>query len=105
MGKVTKKMSIILLILVGVLVGSWLAWQNYKLVELLHPEKSVQQIPQQPSNRFTKIAIGMDTWQVKEVLGPPDERRVSSDKGKKEEWRYGDKILFFNNGFLTSLQE
>ena len=107
MGKVIKKTGIILLIIAGLVVGSWLAWQNYKLVELLHPEKSVQQIPQPPSERFTKIAIGMDTWQVKEVLGPPDERRVSSDKGqeKKEEWRYGGKTLFFTNGFLTNWQE
>jgi hypothetical protein len=107
MGNVTKKLSIILLILAGFVVGSWLAWQNYKLVELLHPEKTAKQIPEQTSDRFTKITIGMDTWQVKEVLGPPDERNVitGSEEEQKEAWRYGTKRLFFTNGFLTRLQE
>jgi hypothetical protein len=107
MGKAIKKVSVVVLILIGGALGYWLARQNQKLFELPHPEKSVQQIPQRPSDRFTKIAIGMDTWQVQEVLGPPEERRVISEKGQKktEAWIYGGKTLFFTNGFLTRWQE
>jgi hypothetical protein len=107
MGKAIKKVSVVVLILIGGVLGYWLARQNQKLFELPHPEKSVQQTPQRPSDRFTKIAIGMDTWQVQEVLGPPDGRNVITESGQErtEAWRYGNKRLFFINGFLASWQE
>ena len=107
MGKVIKKVSIVVLILIGGILGYWLARQNQKLFELPYPKEYTRQSSERPPGGSTTISIGMDTWQVKEVLGPPDERNVikESRQERKEEWRYGNKRLFFTNGYLTSWQE
>jgi hypothetical protein len=106
MRRATTKTAIVLLILAGGLLGYWLARENQKLFELPYPEESIQKNAEKPSGSPPVVAIGMDTWQVEEVLGPPDERHVISAAGedRKEEWRYGNKRLLFTNGFLISQQ-
>jgi hypothetical protein len=50
-----------------------------------------------------KIAMGMDVWQVRESIGPPEKRKVISGNGpgRTEIWSYGGKHLYFVDGFLT----
>ncbi len=103
-----KKHVLILLAVLGVAVGSWLAKENTELVRLLFPalQPPRETIYPRPID-VNRIALGMETWQVKEVLGPPDERSVSTanQDTRKERWIYGNKCLSFTNGVLTSWQD
>ena len=51
---------------------------------------------------MSEVGIGMDTWQVKEILGSPDKRTVVLESGdvRREEWMYGNTLICFTNGFL-----
>jgi hypothetical protein len=101
-----KKAAVIILIVLGAVVGYWLARVNQRLFELPYQSNHTEQNGQKQAGGSKSIAVGMDTWQVKEVLGPPDERHVISEEEsvKKETWIYGSRRLFFTNGFLTSWQ-
>ncbi len=98
-----KKAAVVILIFLGVIVGVWLGIENRKLFELPFPEKQSQKNAQQK----LEIAVGMETWQVKQALGVPEKRNVVSaaKNVKKEQWIYGNKCLYFTNGVLTSWQE
>jgi hypothetical protein len=98
-----KKLAVIFLIVLGVIFGWWLARENRKLFELPAPAGRFQRAVIDKES----IVIGMDTWQVKEVLGVPEKRHVvlETQEMRKEEWIYGDRHFYFTNGFLTSLKE
>ena len=98
-----KKLAIVFLIVLGFILGWWLARENRKVFQLAVPvERS-----QKAMIDMDSIVDGMDTWQVKEVLGVPEKRNIlSATQGmRKEEWIYGDTHLYFTNGFLTSWKE
>jgi len=101
-----KKAAVVILILLGFIVGVWMARENRKLFELPYHVEDKQNNLQQ-GIRKEKIAVGMENWQVKEVLGVPDNRDVvlETKKMRKEQWTYGKKLLYFTNGVLTSWQE
>ena len=101
-----KKSVFVLLIFLGIIIGVWLGIENRKLFELPVPEEQSQKDTQQGID-MDRIAVGMETWQVKQVLGVPDKRNVvSATKNmRKEEWIYATKCLYFTNGVLTSWQE
>ena len=98
-----KKAAVVILIILGVIVGVWMGIENRKLFELPFPEKQSQKNAQQG----VEIAVGMETWQVKQALGVPDKRNVvlATKNMRKEEWIYGNRCLYFTNGVLTSWQE
>ena len=102
-----KKHVLVLLILLGFGVGAWLVKENRELMILTgvmpRPQEDVRQ---QPFD-WDRVTVGMEMWQVKEVLGPPEKRNIqTATQGmKKEQWTYGDKCLHFTNGVLTSLQD
>ena len=101
-----KKAAVVILIFLGFIVGIWMARENRKLFELPYPVEEKQKDLQQGIGK-DKIAVGMENWQVKEVLGVPDKRDVvlETEKMRKEQWTYGKKQLYFTNGVLTSWQE
>jgi hypothetical protein len=101
-----KKAAIIILIFLGVIFGVWLARENRKLFELPVPVEESKEDTQQGIGAG-RIAVGMETWQVKEVLGIPEKRNVvlATKNVRKEEWTYDNKHLYFTNGVLTSLEE
>ena len=101
-----KKAVIVILILLGFIVGVWMAIENRKLFELPYPEDENQKDMQQGVG-IDRIAVGMENWQVMEVLGVPDNRNVvlTTETMRKEQWTYGKKQLYFTNGVLTSWQE
>ena len=50
--------------------------------------------------------IGMNKSQVWALWGRPDDiNRTESASGIREQWIYGDTVLYFDNGELTSWQE
>ena len=101
-----KKTAVVILIFLGFIVGVWMARENRKLFELPFPVDENQKDMQQGVG-IDRIAVGMETWQVMEVLGVPDNRNVvlATKKMRKEQWTYGKKQLYFTNGVLTSWQE
>jgi len=53
-----------------------------------------------------EIKIGMNKSQVWALWGRPDDiNRTVSAYGIREQWIYGDTVLYFDNGKLTSWQE
>ena len=102
-----KKHFLVLLILLGVAIGGWLVKENRQLMILTgvmpRPQEDVRQQPVD----WDRVTLGMEMWQVKEVLGPPEKRRVERAKEgmTKEQWTYGGKCLNFTNGILTSWQD
>lgn len=98
-----KKAAVVILIIIGVIVGVWMGIENRKLFELPFPEEESQKNAQQGF----EIAVGMETWQVKQTLGVPEKRNVvlATKNMRKEEWIYGNRCLYFTNGILTSWQE
>ncbi len=102
-----KKGVILFLILLGVFIGSWMARENKELFELPYDSGRSQDQVRPGTIDARELKRGMDTWQVKEIFGSPDERRVLADNGetKKEEWRYGERHLYFRDGFLSSWKE
>ena len=101
-----KKAAVVILTFLGFIFGVWLAIENRKLFELPVPNEQSQKEVQQGIN-MDRIAVGMEGWQVKEVLGIPEKRNVvlASKSIRKEEWIYGSKCLYLTNGLLTSWQE
>ena len=101
-----KKAAVVILIFLGFIVGVWMAIENKKLFELPFPVEEKQKDLQHGIGK-DEIAVGMENWQVKEVLGVPDKRDVvlETKKMRKEQWTYGKKLLYFTNGVLTSWQE
>jgi len=103
-----KKFFLVILVTLGFVLGYWMAERNKKLFELPVPVEDSQDA-QKAGSVDEKIFTGMDTWQVKEILGPPDRRNVlpGGKDLRNEEWMYDDKglRLSFSNGFLTSFQE
>lgn len=101
MHRCLKNTAIVLLIVAGGCFGYFLGRQNRELFELPsgHSQKS-----EQGTEGVTGIHIGMDTWQVREMLGPPDKRIVISENqgARKVEWVYGDQHLYFVDGLLTA---
>jgi hypothetical protein len=107
MKKTTKKWIFAFLILIGFLSGYWLAKENTELVRLLFPSlQPPQNVYQRPID-MDSLVVGMETWQVKDVLGPPDERNVppADQNTRRESWVYENVQLNFTNGVLTSWQE
>lgn len=107
MAHALKKTAIVILVVFGGFAGYWLALENQRFFELPYQVKHNRPSAQKTFVDIENIAIGMDTWQVKEALGPPDKRHIVSDDGKekKEVWTYGARRLYFVNGFLTKWQE
>jgi len=107
MASAFKKTAVIILVVLGGLAGYWLAQENKRFFELPYREEPNRQNAQERFKGINRIVVGMDTWQVKEAIGPPDKRYVVPDdgKGKKEVWTYGGRRLYFINGFLTKWQE
>jgi hypothetical protein len=102
-----KKHVLVLLILLGFGVGVWLVKENRELMILTGViERPQEDIRQQPID-WGKVTVGMEMWQVKEVLGPPEKRHVerATEGMTKEQWTYGDKCLHFTNGVLMSWQD
>ena len=101
-----KEVAIVILIFLGFIVGVWMAIENRKLFELPFPVDENQKDMQQGVG-IDRIAVGMENWQVKEVMGVPDKRDVvlETEKMRKEQWTYGKKVLYFTNGVLISWQE
>ncbi len=99
-----KKLFVVFLVFLGLAFGYWLALENKRLLELPVHEEGLQESAQRRRVDMEKIAVGMDIWQVKEILGIPEDRRVLPATGdtRKEEWRYGPGLFCFNNGILTS---
>ncbi len=107
MRNVMKKTAIVVLIILGGVLGYWMARQNQKLFELPFPEEETQKNIRPGSVDMNQVKMGMDTWQVREILGAPDKSSVVLEEGdvRKEEWVYGSRHLYFANGILTSWQE
>ncbi|MBW1739887.1 MAG: hypothetical protein JRJ42_01995 [Deltaproteobacteria bacterium] len=101
-----KKSVLVFLIVLGFVVGYWLAKENRKLFELPASMELPQNNVQQQID-MGRIAVGMETWQVKQVLGVPEKMNVviETQNTRKEQWIYGNKYLYFTNGVLTSWQE
>jgi hypothetical protein len=102
-----KKGIFIALICLGSILGWWLAQENIEFFEAIGVVKRSREDGPARSIDKGKIAIGMETWQVKDVWGPPEKRNVETlaQGMKKEQWIYGNKSLYFTNGILTSWQE
>ncbi|MBW2265631.1 MAG: hypothetical protein JRD47_00555 [Deltaproteobacteria bacterium] len=102
-----KKGFILFLVLMGLVLGYWMARENRELFELPHDSGSSQDQVLHGTIDVRELERGMDTWQVKELFGSPDARRVLADTGetKKEEWKYGERYLYFRDGFLSSWKE
>jgi|LGVE01.1.fsa_nt_gb hypothetical protein len=102
-----KKFVLAFLIFLGAIFGWWMARENRKLFELPVPVEHRQEDTQQGAIDTGRIAIGMETWQVKQALGVPEKRDVvvATKERRKEQWIYGKQCLYFTNGVLTSWQE
>lgn len=102
-----QKILIIILVLFGLTLGYWLSRQNQKLFELPIPESQFQQGMRADQTGPKAVEIGMDMWEVEEILGAPDKRMVISDNAadKKEAWFYKGKTLYFSNGFMTHRED
>jgi outer membrane protein assembly factor BamE (lipoprotein component of BamABCDE complex) len=102
-----QKILIIILVLLGLTLGYWLSRQNQKLFELPIPESQFQQGMRADQTGPKAVEIGMDMWEVKEILGEPDKRIVISDKAgdKREAWFYKGKNIYFSNGFMTHRED
>jgi hypothetical protein len=102
-----KNTAVIVLIILGGIAGYWLARENRRFFEWPHQIEHSRSKSPKAFGENPMIAVGMDTWQVKEALGPPEKRRVVSDDGneKKEVWMYGDIPLYFINGFLIGWRD
>jgi len=103
-----KKVFFIAFIFLGAVSGWWLAQGNKELFEALGViRRSQEERFKWPSIDESTITLGLETWQVKDVFGPPDERTVETavHGTRKEQWRYGDKWLYFTDGVLTSWQD
>ena len=101
-----KKLVFVFLILLSLALGAWLVKENRQLLILTGVVPRPQQEMQQPVD-WGKVTVGMEMWQVKEVVGPPEKRHIEGTTGgiRKEQWTYGDKCLHFSNGVLTSWQD
>jgi len=102
-----KKVFFIAIVFLGAVSGWWLARGNMELFEALGVvQRGQEERPKRSIDNGT-MTLGLETWQVKDAFGPPDERIVEiAIQGRREEhWRYGDKWLYFTNGVLTSWQE
>jgi hypothetical protein len=102
-----KRYVVVLLILLGFGVGAWLVKENRELMILTGVMPRPQEdMGQQPVD-WDRVTVGMEMWQVKEVLGPPEKRNIqTATQGmKKEQWMYGDRCLHFTDGVLTSWQD
>ena len=104
---ILRKSAIVIFIVLGGLVGFWLAKENQRLFELPYREEHSQPSAERPFGELPEMAVGMDTWQVKEALGPPEKRDVISEDGhgKQEVWTYRSRRLHFENGFLTRWED
>jgi len=102
-----KKVLFIGIVFLGAVSGWWLARGNMELFEAIGVVERRQEERPKPSIDNSTMSLGLETWQVKDVFGPPEERIVETPvQGTREEhWRYGDKWLYFTNGVLTSWQK
>jgi len=102
-----KKVFFMALVLLAAVSGWWLARGNMELFEAIGVvERRHEERPKRSIDNGT-MTLGLEIWQVKDAFGPPEERIVEmAVQGTREEqWRYGDKWLYFTNGVLTSWQE
>lgn len=102
-----KKHVFIFLILLGFVVGGWLAKENREFFEAMG---LIERPKEDILNRCIDVStlkIGMEGWQVQEAFGPPEKRNVEmpTQDMRKEQWIYNDKCLYFTNGVLTSWQQ
>ena len=102
-----RRAFFIFLVLLGFISGLWLAKENRQFLEAMGLIERPKIDIHEKSIDWSAISIGMETWQVKEVLGPPEKRNVKTktQETRREEWIYGDKCLCFTNGILTSLRQ
>ena len=102
-----RRTFFVVLLLLGFIFGLWLAKENRQFLEAMGLIKRPKADIHERAIDWSTISIGMETWQVKEVLGPPEKRKVKTEtqETRKEEWMYGGKCLCFTNGILTSLRE
>lgn len=102
-----KKGLIVGLAMLGAGLGYWMAQENWRLFEVAHPVGQVAIRDRPVDYDFASLERGLETWQVKEFMGPPDSRSVLEGKEaeNREEWRYGDRRLFFSDGVLVSWDE
>jgi len=101
-----KKPVFILLIVLAVAIGAWLVKKNRELLILTNVVPPPRQEMEQQPPDWERVTVGMETWQVKEVVGPPEKRQEERtvEGTRKEAWTYGDRCLHFTNGVLTSSQ-
>ena len=66
-----KKLVILLLMCCGAVLGYWMARQNQKLFELPFPKEQLHPGKTDGPIAGKTVEIGMDVWQVQEILGPP----------------------------------
>jgi len=99
-----RKFFIIILIGCGVALGYWLARHNQKFFELPFSEQPLQQGTAEREWEVKTVKKGMDTWEVKEILGPPEKRIVVSEKPgtAREVWIYQGRRCDFENGILQN---
>ena len=56
--------------------------------------------------RFKLIRLNMTDTQIEDLLGWPDDKnKTTGSWGIHEQWIYGEKYLYFENGILKSWQE
>jgi len=82
--------------------GRWIRNQRIQYVNQ-HPE-----LPSKIRNYILteKICLGMTAEQVRVSWGNPyDINRTVGSWGSHEQWVYGEKYLYFDNGILTSWQD
>jgi hypothetical protein len=104
LGLMMKRSLFILLIFLAVGIGAWLVKENRALLILTNVVPGPQQEMEQQPPDWDRVTVGMETWQVKDVVGPPEKRHVeiAAEGTKKEDWTYGDRCLHFTNGVLIS---
>ena len=102
-----KKPVLVFLILLGFVFGCWLVKGNRQLLILTGVIQPPQEDIRQQTVDWDRVTVGMEMWQVKEILGPPEQRHIetATEGMRKEQWMYGDKCLRFTNGVLTSWQD
>ena len=102
-----KKSVFIFLILLGFVVGGWLAKENREFFEVMGLIERPKQDMSSRSIDVGALKAGMEGWQVQEAFGPPEKRNVemATQDVRKEQWIYDDKCLYFTNGVLTSWQQ
>lgn len=103
-----KKGIIVFLILVGATLGYWMAKKNWKLFEVAYRSEKPNLHALSAKPDVNQLKPGLEKWQVKEIMGVPDSRRVPPDnraeerEKEREEWRYGTMRLLFADGILLS---